>query len=65
MKGSVFDCFMVTRINVGAVLLSIATSVKDRCTSGSNEACNGTVNSPQRKNPKNARQHAAHMVRLS
>ena len=43
---------MVTWITDGDSLLSIAMSLSDKCASGSNTSCEGTVNSQHLKNPK-------------
>ena len=52
LKGSVFDCLMITFSIRGLALLSTATSFGDRCTSGSYPLWVGIVNSLLRRNPK-------------
>ena len=64
LKGPVLDCFIFTVRSWGLALLSIARSVDSRWMSLSKASCDGTVNSLLRRNPKKARQQAAHIIML-
>ena len=61
-KGSVLLCLMQIFIKDGDEWESRARSARDKWTSGSNSAQDGTVNSPARRKPKNARQQAAQII---
>ena len=64
-KGSVFDCFILTRTNDGRRGQSSAKSATLRCTLGSYVPSLGTDNSPALINPKKHKQHAAQMSFVS
>ena len=50
---------------LGEDLSSTAMSPHARCLDGSNKFCDGTVISPERKNPKKQRVAAAHSMIIS
>ena len=61
-KGSVFDCFIYTCSIFGLSRLTIAMSLRQRWHPWSNRTLDGMVNLLTHKNPKNARQCAAHVI---
>ena len=56
---------MRTEITLGSVALSMAISLKDRCSPGLKSSFSGAVNSPDRRKPKNPKQQAAHSMTWS
>ena len=64
-NGSVLDCLIRTLMTPGCFGLSTARSCLPRWTAGSYSLSLGTVITPMRRKPKNAKQHAAHSMIVS